>query len=240
MNAPAILIVDDEEDLREAIAFDFKRKKFKVLTAGSGREAMKVIEANPVNVVLSDMRMANGDGMELLEWIKARHAFIPVVMFITGYADIALEEAYDKGAEAVFSKPFDRKVLFSTVEKAMLSPEEKFERKGGRVEIDIPAGLSFSGQRSEARAVNIGRGGIFAEIQGNLPKPGEKVDFRLGPLPDSAILLSGSGVVRWVREGNESETAGCGIEFTELDPSCVRQILRLINDSKTKAFIPLK
>lgn len=240
MNAPAILIVDDEADLREAIAFDFVRKKFKVLTAASGREAMKVIEQNEVGLVLSDMRMPNGDGLELLDWIKARNAFLPVVMFITGYADISLEEAYGKGAEAVFSKPFDRSVLFSTVQKAMLSQDERFDRKNGRADISLPGGLSFSGKLAEARAVNLGRGGFFAEVQGNLPKSGEKLEFRLGPLPESGLILSGSGVVRWVREAKGGEPAGCGIEFSALEDSCRRQILNLINDSKTKAYIPLK
>jgi CheY-like chemotaxis protein len=235
-----ILIVDDEADLRDAIAFDFRRKKFNVITAGSGREAMKVIEAQPVDIVLSDVRMADGDGVELLDWIKERNVFIPVVMFITGYADITLEEAYDKGAEAVFAKPFDRKVLMSTVERAIQPPDQKFERRSSRVDVNVPVKLSMNGQSVQSQALNLGRGGLFVALDSGLPRVHEEVEFEFGPLPGSDIMLSGRGIVRWVRESGKKGPAGCGIEFMQLDPSCASGFLRFINAIKTKAFIPIK
>ena len=65
-----ILIVDDEIDLRDSIAFDYKRKGFNVLVASSGNEAFEIVKKNKVNVVLSDVRMPDGDGIELLYNIK--------------------------------------------------------------------------------------------------------------------------------------------------------------------------
>ncbi|MGZ3661188.1 MAG: response regulator, partial [Bdellovibrionota bacterium] len=131
-----ILIVDDEEDLREAIAFDFRRKKYQVLLAASGNEAFKLIEKTQVDVVISDVRMPDGDGISLLERIKTRDPWIPVVMLITGFADISLEEAYDKGADVVFSKPFERNALFGAVSRALFSFDEKHGRAEGRVEAE--------------------------------------------------------------------------------------------------------
>jgi len=122
-----ILIVDDEADLRDAISFDFKRKGFKVLTASCGEEAVRVIDSNKIDLILSDVRMPNGDGLSILDHVKKKNVFTPVVMFITGFADITLEEAFERGADAVFSKPFDRKVLMESVIRAIQPMPERFQ-----------------------------------------------------------------------------------------------------------------
>lgn len=114
-----ILIVDDEPALRNAMALDFKRKGFRVLTACNGREGLEMVKAQQVEIVLSDVRMPEGDGVELLRNIKAYSAKIPVVMLITGFADLTLKEAYDQGADAVFPKPFDRKALLEAIMEAV-------------------------------------------------------------------------------------------------------------------------
>ena len=113
-----ILVVDDEPELRDALVFDFKRKKFQVLEASNGRDAFEIVKKNRIDVVLTDVRMPGGDGIELLDNIKSFNQEIPVVMFITAYADISTEEALKKGAFAVFSKPFDRKALLEAIMKA--------------------------------------------------------------------------------------------------------------------------
>jgi len=71
--------------------------------------------------------MPNGDGLSILDHVKKKNVFTPVVMFITGFADITLEEAFERGADAVFSKPFDRKVLMESVIRAIQPMPERFQ-----------------------------------------------------------------------------------------------------------------
>src|SRR5690606_2585354 len=97
--------VDDEKVLCDAIAFDFKRKGYNVLCAYNGGDAFKIVQSQPVDLILSDVRMPNGDGVELLTNVKNHNYAIPIVMFITGFADLTLEQAYDMGVDAVFAKP---------------------------------------------------------------------------------------------------------------------------------------
>lgn len=118
-NLKSILIVDDEEDLRDALAFDFKRQGFNVFLAENGKVAYQIIQKENVSVVLSDVRMAGGDGIELLKNIKTTHPGIPVVLS-TGFAEIGIDEAYELGASAVILKPFERQLLKETVHKALL------------------------------------------------------------------------------------------------------------------------
>jgi CheY-like chemotaxis protein/Tfp pilus assembly protein PilZ len=242
MKKPSILIVDDEPDLRDAIAFDFQRADFRVLTAASGEEAFRILEENEIDVVLSDIGMANGGGIELLEKIKARNPFQPVVMLITGFADITLEEAFKKGADAVFSKPFDRKMLMQAVVGALQPSDQNLMRRCSRVAIEAPIELKVNGRSHRAKLVNIGRGGIFAELGDVVPAVSDNVDFVFeaaswGP----KLRMAGRGVVRWVRtEAKPLQPAGCGIEFTELSADSSRNVIELINFTKTRSYLPLR
>lgn len=114
-----LLIVDDEEILRNAMVFDFKRKGFTVVSAENGHTAFEIVKSQKIHLVISDMRMPGGDGMSLLESIRAYDPSIPAVIFITGFVNVTEEEALAKGAHKVLSKPFDRKVLMSSVLSAL-------------------------------------------------------------------------------------------------------------------------
>lgn len=110
-NQFTLLVVDDEDDLRDAIAYDFKRRGFQVLTAANGREAFELIKSQEVHLVISDIRMPGGDGLALLENSKAHDPEGPPVIFLTGFADVTEAECLALGARKVLPKPFDRKTL---------------------------------------------------------------------------------------------------------------------------------
>lgn len=114
-----ILVVDDEVDLREAIAFDFKRKGFSVLEAESGESALLRVREARIDLIVSDIRMPNGDGLFLLAEVRKLSQSIPLI-FVTGYSDVAIEECLSRGALAVIPKPFDRKFLMDAVLSALL------------------------------------------------------------------------------------------------------------------------
>lgn len=108
-----VLVVDDDETLRNTIILDFKRKGFTVLSAQNGADAFEIVKKNKIHLVVSDMRMPGGDGMGLLENIRNFDSVIPQIIFVTGFADVAEEQALAKGARKILAKPFDRKVLMN-------------------------------------------------------------------------------------------------------------------------------
>lgn len=109
-----ILVVDDDEFLRQAIV-DILEPRYSVNAACSGREAFEFVKSNPVDIVLSDVCMANGTGIELLEWIRAVHPEVPTVVLVTGYSTVTPEEAMKKGAHSVIAKPFGSQALLDAV-----------------------------------------------------------------------------------------------------------------------------
>ncbi len=110
-----ILVVDDEEIVRNSVSFDFKRKGFTVFSAESGDEGFNIVKANKTDLVLSDIRMPNGDGLSLLEQIRTYDPAIPIVIFMTGFSQISEKECISKGAQKVILKPYDRKQLMDTI-----------------------------------------------------------------------------------------------------------------------------
>ena len=102
-----VLIVDDDEMIRAILSDAFLMEQCDVLCAGSGVEAAAILTTEAVDAVLSDIRMANGTGLELLEHIKKQNYGATPVYLMTAFADSRREEVQSKGGETIISKPFD-------------------------------------------------------------------------------------------------------------------------------------
>ena len=114
-----ILVVDDDIDLREVISSVIEEIGFTTLMADCGSRAVEIIKSTKVDLVLTDMRMPNGDGLFLLEKIRALDPQNPIVFFITGYSDISDQQFIAKGASKVFPKPFDRDLLVAEIKTSL-------------------------------------------------------------------------------------------------------------------------
>jgi DNA-binding NtrC family response regulator len=114
--AAVLLIVDDERDLREMISNWLELEGFEIHSAGGGTEAFALFERHRIDAVISDIRMPEGDGVELLKQIRRRHSGIPVVM-ISGFSDFTNEQLESFGADCVLTKPFPMSDLSDVVHR---------------------------------------------------------------------------------------------------------------------------
>jgi DNA-binding NtrC family response regulator len=114
-----ILIVDDEPDLRDLLSEEFLHHGCEILEAPNGQMALQCILKNKVDVVISDVRMPDMDGTQLLEKIREIDPLKPHVFLLTGYADIDVKEATKKGAKALFLKPINWQKLVSQIEECL-------------------------------------------------------------------------------------------------------------------------
>jgi len=213
------------------------------LRGTSGEEAMEVISKNKVDLVVSDVRMPNGDGVFLLNEIKKSNVFMPVVMLVTGFSDLTLDEAYELGADAVFAKPYDREMLHACVARALRPLEEKFQRAHPRIETDIKANFSYDKLpiSVEGRVLNIGRGGVFADVDAPFPMVGDEVQFAFAGKISQGKTITGTGIVRWMRDQAEGlYPKGFGIEITYLDEISRDLFVKEVISTSSKSFIPRK
>jgi len=112
-----ILIVDDEAPQREMIGGFLKKQGFDVVLAASGQEALEVVRRGPVDLVLTDLRMSQMSGVELLAEVKKLNPEIPVVV-MTAYGSIeSAVSAMKAGAYDYLSKPVDLDDLLHLIRK---------------------------------------------------------------------------------------------------------------------------
>ena len=121
MSSCAILVVDDEEELRELIRHVLERAGHSVACASNGREASLVIERCQFDVVVTDMLMPDRDGLELITEIKAKHPTLKIVAMSGGGqigSDQYLSMAKGFGAHVLLRKPFAHQALLAAVDRA--------------------------------------------------------------------------------------------------------------------------
>ena len=109
-NKRRILIVDDDPDLLQILAIRLRRAGYEISVADSGRAALERIPALLPHVVVTDLRMAEMDGLALFEGIKASHPMLPVII-LTAHGTIPdAIDATTRGVFAFLTKPFDAEV----------------------------------------------------------------------------------------------------------------------------------
>lgn len=118
--APArILVVDDEESIRDLCARVLTRAGYAVVTAPSGEEAVVRLERESFDLLISDIRMPGISGLEVLERAKATSPQIRVVL-ITGFGTPQmLTRAQQSGADRILTKPFNPMELLAAVRESL-------------------------------------------------------------------------------------------------------------------------
>jgi CheY-like chemotaxis protein len=114
---PSILVVEDEEKMRELLRRMLERASFTVITAPHGREALKLFRERPVDLAITDLMMPEMDGFELIRQLTAQWPSIRIIA-ISG-ADLRLDMARQLGAKAVLKKPVTGAALVSAVEQVL-------------------------------------------------------------------------------------------------------------------------
>lgn len=116
LNNKKILIVDDEKELRHIFTTEFKFYNAETFEAHNSVSAIEVLNHHNVDLILSDIRMPGGDGIELLKYAKANLNPFPKFIMLTGYSDLKKEEAFKLGATQLFTKPFDLDEIFQYIQ----------------------------------------------------------------------------------------------------------------------------
>lgn len=227
LKGKTLLVVDDESDLRDIVASELEFMGATVFQAENIVAAQKILAENTIDLIISDIRMPGGTGIDLLNIVKSKNATAPMIL-ITGFADITTEDAFNKGAEALIAKPFKLDDLIKMVVRYTSPFAERFKE-------DIPVEKQV--RLSSAEEVKFGRGGLAfpVDTSGKRIDIGDAVDF---DFDYHDRKFSGKGVCRWLHTDHSSGKAIMGLEFMNLEDNTLENFGQMFEGKKVVPYIP--
>lgn len=199
-----LLLVDDEENILAALKRLFRRDGYRILTAISGEEGLRLLAQNDVDVIVSDQRMAAMTGGEFLRRVKTLYPDT-VRLVLSGYTELqSITDAINEGAIYKFlTKPWDDDLLRANIEEA-------FHHKA----------LADENRRlnAEIQAVNKELGLANAKLQQALKEKDRRIEHDemvlnvvqdvLGCIPLPVVGVDGEGLVVFANEQAQATLAG--------------------------------
>ena len=133
---PNILIVDDEQSYRQLLSLVFEEQGNSIRTAMNGRQALELLHAEPADVIISDVKMPDMDGIEMLRAVRETLPDVGVIL-MTAFASVeTAREAFKLGADDFIQKPFDveelKLIVRKTLEKQALIDENRAFKRAQR------------------------------------------------------------------------------------------------------------
>ena len=110
-----ILLVDDDSDIREILKEHLILHGGLVAEANDGSKAFEMIKMHDFDVVVSDLRMPNTSGIELIKLVRGYAGKAPRMILMSSFADLSSEQARDLGAEGLYLKPQNIKDLIELI-----------------------------------------------------------------------------------------------------------------------------
>jgi two-component system response regulator PilR (NtrC family) len=125
MNKPLALVIDDEPDIRELLSLTLGRMDIETAVAEDVKSAKAQLSGKRFDICLTDMRLPDGDGLELVEWMQKHSSGVPVAV-ITAHGNVETAvQALKLGAFDFISKPLDLKNLRNIVRNALKLDRQK-------------------------------------------------------------------------------------------------------------------
>jgi CheY-like chemotaxis protein len=119
MSKQRILCVDDNKDSSEVITLMLQDSGFDTVAAGSCAEALQLLQEQKCDLILLDLRLPDGDGVELCNGIRKIDPRIPIVFFSASATKAEMERAMQNGAQAYLTKPKGLDVLTETISQLL-------------------------------------------------------------------------------------------------------------------------
>ena len=208
-----LLIADDEQDIREIFSLIYE-SDFNILTAASGNEAFELYKNNDVDIILSDLKMPDGDGAFFAESVLNYIEKKPCPFFImTANLEYNYHELNKRGVKLVMSKPFDFD-QFLNIAKFFLETlhNDPNTRTTPRVKCDLSLMLKEI-ENDYIKILDISSEGFLLQLHDTPPlKAGDEISFSSMQLQsDQSSVVEGKAQCRWVIKHGEFTLAGFAI-----------------------------
>ena len=206
-----ILLVEDEVDLCEIVAEELRSRAYSVVTANSGNQAIKQIKQASFDLIITDIMMEDGNGLELIDFVS-QNMDIPVIVVTAGGA---LEAERSRTVQEIIGKPFKVDTLHLAISKVLA--QKDLPKRLPRYLVPGAVFVQDTKEQdvAEANLLNISLSGMCVECRKLAFHESENLDFALRLVDSNAPIMRGVAVIRWVKE-LKGDRVSCGVEFVRL------------------------
>jgi CheY-like chemotaxis protein len=228
VTTPKILLVDDVKLLLELEKSFLKNSSVRVLTAANGEDALDIVRRERPDLVYMDLNMPKMDGKSCCAAIKADPELcaIPVIMVTTAGSPSDEERCRQAGCDDYLTKPIDRRIF---LEKGRCFVPD-VDRREPRVACVADVVINGATPATRAFSADISIGGVYVRSD-IIPELGKDLRISLN-LPGTRTRITAKARIAWLNCGEERKKnrlpSGFGMEFTEIDTDCLKEIRRYI------------
>jgi two-component system, response regulator FlrC len=208
-----ILVVEDDEALRDALLVTLEAAGHRALGAPGGGEAIELLGRERFSMVISDLRMAPMDGLQLLAEIRSRHPALPVLL-MTAFGDVDKAVAAMRGGACDFMlKPFEPKALLEQIARYATPPQAEGVIAGDATMRELLL-LASRVARTEATVLLTGESGTGKEVvaryihDNSLRARGPFVAINCAAIPDTLLEATLFGHEKGAYTGAQAAQAG--------------------------------
>lgn len=119
-----IMIVEDDEMLIDVYVTVLKKNGFSIVACNNGKEALKALETESFDLILSDIKMPIMNGFDMLTEIRKKNSQNPPVILVSGYSEFSEEEVLGRGAAGLLQKPIRAKELLERVHAILVTQND--------------------------------------------------------------------------------------------------------------------
>ena len=132
-----ILVVDDEEDIRELVKYNLAREGYKIFCASSGEKALKKAWAKLLDLIVLDLMLPGIDGLEVTKILKndPKTQHIPIIMLTAKEEEADIVTGLELGADDYITKPFSPRVLVARIRAAIRRKKKEYDEDELEIEI---------------------------------------------------------------------------------------------------------
>ena len=115
-----ILITDDDRDIREGLREIVEAEGFDTLLASSGEEALEIVQAEPIHLVLLDMQMPRLTGLETFQLVRQINELLPAILITADATAQLIRQALNARVYSVIPKPVNKNIVVATMARALV------------------------------------------------------------------------------------------------------------------------
>jgi CheY-like chemotaxis protein len=210
-NELKILVVDDDPELLSTTLDMFQLFGLTCTGAVNGVKAMEHLETSKFDLVLSDIRMPEMNGLELLKKIRARDPKEPVVFLTSGFHEYEMSDLFAQGVNGFFQKPVSSSSLRGAISRAVTPPVQRWSTAPEKCQTHIKKDFPLLADVFSSPDLYWGHEGFSTHLPGPALQLGDYVSFEFKLATGAFLTVQGAAQVKW----QKAQLYGLTIEYLE-------------------------